>query len=128
MSFTEPAEGTHIASIPEFCEDYNTSNERCFGLRNHMNDVIARESTDGSRVCYLVVSHGYFINDVTKIVKQEMIQMEAGGKYHNDLLKDKKQVIQATMDQNYQYPDYCAITSFSVDSKSNDLSNFQIRH
>ena len=80
----------------------------------------------GKRICYLVVSHGHFVSDISNLfVAEKAVYQHNSSLRYSDLLTSKRKEIMRNMQQLYfRMPNYCAISGYTVDKQDGGLDKF----
>ena len=118
VKFIAPESGSFRATEPKYEEMHETFDclKRGCSLRNHMNDLIRKESADGKRVCLLVVSHGLFAAILSEIFQIEQ-QLTSENKYktYEALLKvESKKMVNRLKEVENVLPGLCSIHGYEV--------------
>jgi len=108
----------------EICNAFPESDEdgtlRSFNLDVQMKNRIIKEAKEnkGQSICYLVVSHGHFVDQIGKIAK-------TGAKFTNDSYygEERDKILQGVSRDQYDSPYFCSFSggvAFTDNGNEND--------
>jgi len=108
---------------PKYAESEEIASVRAFKMRQHINDTLVKnyEIDGGSSVCFLIISHGFFVNSASYMFRHETKIQHVGKSYYPFVFNNSKDELKKVLSRaEYQFPDYCAINAFKIEAEMNE--------